>query len=186
MNEFFQVRHCPRIHDCFHLQTTFASEDASTPDRTACVHCCYPRQFSLGLVTLSFINIASFEIIFMSKTFSSINTKSKICDLNKSPIPDPFQDYETLKLKSEFSQFKRLSTIEPCKIENLSWKVLLIFLIFCRYFGNIPLMISYQCGKIPYIYVLFCRRHLPQRTLQHQTEQRVFIVVIPGSFLLDW
>ena len=49
----FPWRHCPRSHDCFDLQTTFASENASTPDRTACVHCCYPRQFSLGLVTLS-------------------------------------------------------------------------------------------------------------------------------------
>ena len=46
---------------------------------------------------------------------------------------------------------KRLSTIETCKIENLCWKVLLIFFIFCRYFGNIPLMISYLCVKISYI-----------------------------------
>ena len=33
---------------------------------------------------------------------------------------------------------KRLSTIEPCKIENLCLKVLLIILVICRYFGNIP------------------------------------------------
>ena len=43
---------------------------------------------------------------------------------------------------------KRLSTIEPCKIENLCWKVLLIFYLICEYFGNIPHMISYLCDKI--------------------------------------
>ena len=36
-NDFFLLRHCPRSHDCFHLQTTFASEDASTPDRTVVI-----------------------------------------------------------------------------------------------------------------------------------------------------
>ena len=49
---------------------------------------------------------------------------------------------------------KRLSSIEPCKIEKLCWKVLLIFFIFCRYFGNIQLMISYLSSKIPYIILL--------------------------------
>ena len=28
------------------------------------------------------------------------------------------------------------------------------FFIFCRYFGKVPLMISYICGKIPYIVLL--------------------------------
>ena len=34
---FFPLRHCPRSHDCFALQTTFASEDASTPARTVVI-----------------------------------------------------------------------------------------------------------------------------------------------------
>ena len=53
MTEFCLFRHCPGSHDCLDLQTTFASEDASTPNRTACVHICYPRQFYLGSVTLT-------------------------------------------------------------------------------------------------------------------------------------
>ena len=38
---------------------------------------------------------------------------------------------------------KRLSKVEPCNIENLWQKLLMIFVIFCRYFGYISLMISY-------------------------------------------
>ena len=49
-NDFFLLRHCPRSHDCFHLQTTFASENAFNTRQNSC----YPRQFSLGSVTVSF------------------------------------------------------------------------------------------------------------------------------------
>ena len=50
--------------------------------------------------------------------------------------------------------FKRLSTIEPCKIETLYWKVSLIVFVIRRYVWSIPLMISYLCDKIPYIILL--------------------------------
>ena len=36
-----------------------------------------------------------------------------------------------------YCHLKRLSTIEPCKIENLCLKLLLNFFVFCWYFGNI-------------------------------------------------
>ena len=50
---------------------------------------------------------------------------------------------------------KRLSTIEPCKIEYLCSKVLLIFLSFVNILEIFHLL--YLCGKIPYIIILFTK-----------------------------
>ena len=48
------------------------------------------------------------------------------------------------------SELERLSTIESCKIENLSLKVLLNSFMFIVYFRNIPPLITNLCDKIPY------------------------------------
>ena len=49
---------------------------------------------------------------------------------------------------------KRLSATEPCKNQKFCLKELLIFYVICRYFGNIPFMISYLCDKVLYIILL--------------------------------